>query len=415
MSPPPRAYDDGLDVDVSDFDEDESGESEGDRHQNCSSDAEPSATAALSWPDPFDTGTEASSGDEKPPMSSMTEARGAAAASGAGAVALGAGTDRVALALAEDPHVGGRRLSRPTGFGYYMRNPLAERDRGLSDLATTGHKRKRARDSSQCSSQSSEDGGTAADGGAAAEGRGTEARRGRKRKGGRPPCESSQAKQHRRDPPPEFEKMSSEEMNSYVRWWRKMHALTWKGGAGSRAGALPSSWRAGQGPLARPSMLPSGGPPSALVAAARAAAASSGAPMALRAPPPSAAASSSSSRSPLFGGPAGPGGPLAAVPPPLRPLGGMMHPFARREPDGLGGFLRPMVPLAPAAGPSLAASSSSLASALRFAGVARPAQHAGPATLRYAAPDDEGDDDFLLQRALQLSLQQSPSVEAPRR
>eukprot|EP00442_Polarella_glacialis_P049468 CAMPEP_0115153238 /NCGR_PEP_ID=MMETSP0227-20121206/66611_1 /TAXON_ID=89957 /ORGANISM="Polarella glacialis, Strain CCMP 1383" /LENGTH=158 /DNA_ID=CAMNT_0002563947 /DNA_START=3 /DNA_END=479 /DNA_ORIENTATION=+ len=37
------------------------------------------------------------------------------------------------------------------------------------------------------------------------------------------------------DQAPDFQTMSSVEMNDYVRWWRKMHAKTWQSGGSSSA------------------------------------------------------------------------------------------------------------------------------------------------------------------------------------
>mmetsp|Transcript_24008 Transcript_24008/g.61081 ORF Transcript_24008/g.61081 Transcript_24008/m.61081 type:complete len:277 (-) Transcript_24008:239-1069(-) len=263
MTPPPHAYDDGLDGDVSDdFEDDLESEDSDGSHRHSSSDAERASAVGRAWPDPFDAGTEASDDGEPSAVGAAKVPHHRAANPGVSARIVGAGSDRMALALAHATAASSaqddrRQGDRRGGYGYYMRNPLME------DAAGLRPKRKRQRSSSRlcdssasCSSDSNVVMGSTHD---------DEMRRGRKRKVCWPPREGVQAKLHRGGQAPDFAKMSSAEMNRYVRWWRKMHALTWKGRAlatSSVGGALP-----------RASTLPSQGAPRAASAWAVAAAA----------------------------------------------------------------------------------------------------------------------------------------------
>mmetsp|Transcript_80222 Transcript_80222/g.227143 ORF Transcript_80222/g.227143 Transcript_80222/m.227143 type:complete len:315 (+) Transcript_80222:114-1058(+) len=291
MSPPPCSYDDELDDEVSeDLDDDvDSGESE------ASSDGERTPAAGVVWPDPFDAGTDTSSptGDERPSPreaalskrlsnerppgskredgmpdagfeegaeverrgllhgSSSTESPwlamdSPAAASGpslgsSGGARSGSGTrtDRVAMALSQaaaaaasapssrsgpsvamlgGPATGAPGLQRPPSLSYCLHAPpVLSAMRGRS--GGQGGRRLWQGDSSSTSSE------------------GEVRRRGRKRKGWWEPPQGAKKLRQQQDRAPDFPSMSSMEMNDYVRWWRKMHALTWRRGL---AGA-PSS------------------------------------------------------------------------------------------------------------------------------------------------------------------------------
>lgn len=286
------------------MDEDlDSGESE------ASSEGEPTLAAGVAWPDPFDAGTETSSptGDERPSAIETALSKGFAekqasesnrdeiattanlqegnemekhellhgssstpsprrpmdspAASGPSSGSLGGSrtgsgtrTDRVAMALSQaaaaaaaSGNVSGPSawhvVSHPEYLGCSGHRVLTTACmhpqcflQRMGGMKGTGGRRLWHRDSS---SSPSSDGGVR--------------RRGRKRKGWWEPPPDAKKLRQQQDQAPDFASMSSTEMNDYVRWWRKMHALTWRSGnAGapsSRGDAPPPGTQQGTPPV----------------------------------------------------------------------------------------------------------------------------------------------------------------------
>eukprot|EP00434_Breviolum_minutum_P028926 symbB.v1.2.025585.t1/scaffold2492.1/size77838/3 len=155
MSPPP-------DIDEV-WDEDEDSE-----ELDPSESSEEAQAPGVLWPDPFDAGTDASTGDEAPRQPKLP-------------MRPSAGIQRPNSALPQ-----------PSAYGP---------NRGLHRSFTSAP-------SAYC--------------------------RGQKRKGGRGQDQHILSKKQKKsgdmdvEPVPDFQSLSSMEMNDYVRRWRKMHAINWQ-------------------------------------------------------------------------------------------------------------------------------------------------------------------------------------------
>eukprot|EP00438_Fugacium_kawagutii_P015086 Skav214577 [mRNA] locus=scaffold57:171894:176728:+ [translate_table: standard] len=173
MSPPP-------DLEVCDEDE----EDQEDLDDSEESEDQDSLRGGVLWPDPFDTGTDASTGDEAPRAKLQTpSAPQSPPGTASGIVRRGSPW----------PHPSenvNRELPRPV------------RTAPAATLATPS--------APSCSP------------------------RGEKRKGVEGEDQPSSLKSRKKssdmdvESVPDFERMSSVEMTNYVQWWRKMHAINWQ-------------------------------------------------------------------------------------------------------------------------------------------------------------------------------------------
>merc|ERR1712060_304530 len=150
--------------------------------------------------------------------------RVAVALSQAAAAAAALGNLNRHSAMVSRQSLGIPRLQRPPGFDYCLHaSPVFSAAHGRNE----GQMGRRLwhRDSSNSPSP---EGGVQ--------------RRGRKRRDWWEPLQDAKKLRQQQDQAPDFASMSSTEMNDYVRWWRKMHALTWRSdnvGALSSQGDVP--------------------------------------------------------------------------------------------------------------------------------------------------------------------------------